>query len=281
MLRQIMVPLDGSDRAEQALPYAVQLAKGLNAALHLVRVDDLLASLTWSVAPPYIPPDAYEAEASQAEAYLAGVRKRLEGPGLQVRQRVLRGAAALSLLDYEREAHIDLVAMCSHGRSGVARFAFGSVADRILRHGSAPVLLVHAFGEQLDPTRVVVPLDESERAEAALPVVAELGGSVVREVTLLQVIDAEGDEAAAQAYLATAARSLEHASVQCRQRVTRGEPAQTIVEVAGAHALVIMATHGRSGLTRWALGSVADRVSRGGTAGVLLVRTGSTSPAAV
>jgi nucleotide-binding universal stress UspA family protein len=64
----------------------------------------------------------------------------------------------------------------------------------------------------------------------------------------------------------------------CREQVARGDPAQAIIEAAGRDALVVMATHGRGGLTRWALGSVADRVARGGVAGVLLVRSGAASP---
>ncbi len=277
MFGQIMVPLDGSDRAERALPYAVQLAKGMAATLHLVRVDDFVASMTWAFAPPYLPPDAYEAAVAPITAYVTALRQRLEGEGLRVRSEVLTGAVALSLLDYEQAAHVDLVVMCSHGRSGAARFALGSVADRLLRHGSAPVLLVRAFSAPLDLTRVVVPLDGSARAEAALGVVAALGRAIVGNVTLLRVIGGEEDEAEAQAYLTTLALRLQQDQLNCRQRVERGEPAQTIIEVAGKDSLVVMATHGRSGLTRWALGSVADRVCHDGVAGVLLVRTGATA----
>jgi len=273
-----MVPLDGSDRAEQALPYATQLAKAMAATLHLVRVNDFVVSVGWTFAPPYISPDTYEAEATRVAAYLTALRQRLEGEGLQVRSEVLTGMAALSLLDYERAAHVDLVVMCSHGRSGVARFALGSVADRLLRHGSAPVLLVRAFSAPLDLTRVVVPLDGSARAEAALDALAALARTVVREVTLLRVIGDEEEETEAQAYLTTAALRVQQDQLTCRQRVGRGDPAATIIEAAGKDALVIMATHGRSGLTRWALGSVADRVSREGAAGVLLVRASAAVP---
>jgi nucleotide-binding universal stress UspA family protein len=103
---------------------------------------------------------------------------------------------------------------------------------------------------------------------------------VVHEVTLLRVIGDGAEEAEAQAYLAAAALELQHTQEHvtcCRTRVVRGEPAQTIIDEAGKDALVVMATHGRSGLTRWVLGSIADRVSRDGVSGILLVRTGATS----
>jgi nucleotide-binding universal stress UspA family protein len=278
MFSEIMVPLDGSHRAEQALPCAAQLAKAMGATVHLVRVDDFVASLTSTFATPYIPPGVYEAEEGEVKAYLTAVRQRLASEGVQARSEALTGMAALSLLEYEQAAHIDLLVMCSHGRSGIARFALGSVADRLLQHGSAPVLLVHAFSAPPDLTHVLVPLDGSVLAEAALNVVSALAHTVTLEVTLLRVIGAEDDETEARAYLTAAALPLQHDQLTCRIRVARGEPAQTIINVAGKEALVVMAMHGRSGLTRWALGSVADRVSRGGAAGILLVRTSARAP---
>ena len=278
MFREIMVPLDGSERAEQALPCAVQLAKAMAATLHLVRVDDFIVSLTSTFAAPYIPEGVYEAEVGEVTSYLTAIQQRLAGKGLQIRTELLTGAAALSLLAYEQAEHINLLVMCSHGRSGIARFALGSVADRLLRHGGAPVLLVRAFSAPPDLTRVVVPLDGSVLAEAALQTVSALAPSVIREVTLLRVIGDRAEESEALAYLTAAALGLQHEHVTCRTRVVRGEPAQTIIDVAGKDASVVMATHGRSGLTRWALGSVADRVSRDGASGILLVRTGAPSP---
>ena len=277
MFREIMVPLDGSERAEQALSCAAQLAKWMAATLHLVRVDNFVASVSSTFAAPYITPGVYEAELKQVDTYLATIQRRLAGEGLQIRSEVLTGTAALSLLAYEDSEHIDLLVMCSHGLTGIARFALGSVADRLLRHGRAPVLLVRAFSAPPDLTRVVVPLDGSILAEAALKVIDALAGLVIQEVTLLRVIGDGAEEAEAQAYLTAAALELQHEHVTCRTRVVRGEPAQTIIEVAGKDALVVMATHGRSGITRWVLGSVADRVSRDGGSGILLVRTGATS----
>ena len=99
---------------------------------------------------------------------------------------------------------------------------------------------------------------------------------MVHEVRLLRAIGADEEELEAERYLVAEARRLRQKQLVCHYQVIRGDPAQAIIEAAGSEVLVVMATHGRSGLTRWALGSVADRVAHGGVAGVLLVRTGST-----
>jgi nucleotide-binding universal stress UspA family protein len=280
---QILVPLDGSELAERSLPCAQQLAVLTGATLHLVRVTDLPQSIYWSPVPAYILPSTYDdllaAEAKESTAYLDAVRERLQAATLQVRTLHLTGRAAATLLDYERDAHIDLVVMASHGRSGLARFALGSVADQLLHHGSAPLLLVRAFGTPATLQRIVVPLDGSPLAEAALPAARVLQGSVVREVALVRVIDAEVQRPEAERYLAEVCRRLQHEQVTCLQQVTLGDPAQIIIDVAGTDKTIVMATHGRSGLTRWALGSVADRVARHAETAVLLLRAGAPVPA--
>jgi nucleotide-binding universal stress UspA family protein len=256
----------------------------MGATLHLVRVVEPPAPLT---SPSfYAPISVYDefmaAERREAQAYLERVRGRVSGEGVPTHLERLDGAAAVALLDYEREAGIDLVVMCSHGRSGLARFALGSVAERLLRHGAAPVLLVRAYGPPAALAHIVIPLDGSPGAEAALQAATHLSRAVVQEVTLLRVIDAPEEGAEAERYLEGAAHRLQHTGLmrggeaRCRRLVRQGDPAQVIVETAGTERLVVMATHGRSGVTRWALGSVADRVARGGAAAVLLVRARAT-----
>ena len=281
MFQQIMVPLDGSELAERALPCAERLGVAAGATLHLVHVIELAPPLTGPFAPAYLPESVYDdlvaQDTQQATAYLDKMRERVAAGGVPVRTAQRVGYAAATLLDYERDAGIDLVVMCSHGRSGLARFALGSVAERLLHHGAAPVLLVRPFGDP-DPVTLqhaVVPLDGSERAEEALWVVDQLARDIVHEVTLLRVIGAAQDGPEAERYLDAVARRLTQEHLACRRRVEQGDPAETIIDVAGTDKLVVIATHGRSGLTRWALGSVADRVARGGAAAVLLVRAGA------
>jgi len=295
MFRRILVPLDGSELAERALPVAERLARATDATIHLIRVSELPPpALVWAgatggmIGGAYLPgtdssgEDLFAAENRAASAYLDAVRERVNVnvSGVSVRATHVTGDIASALLDYERDAAIGLVVMCSHGRSGLARFALGSIATRLLQHGGSPVLLVHAFGAPVDLTRAVVPLDGSTLAEAALPVIDHLARMIVGEVTLLRVINAAAERPEAEGYLDTVARrlpqqgALREGESGWRRQVAQGDPAQVILDEASADKLVVMATHGRSGLTRWGLGSVADRVARGGAAAVLLVRAG-------
>lgn len=285
MFQQIMVPLDGSEVAERALPCAEQLARLSGATIHLIHVIEQPpdpSRLVWvpdmvEAVPTGMYADLVAAETRQATMYLDKMHAQVTAAGLRAHAAPLTGHAAAALLDYERAAGIDLVVMCSHGRSGLARFAFGSVTDRLLRHGTAPVLLVRAFGREVALAQAVVPLDGSARAEEALRIVDALAHDGLRAVTLLRVIDAAEQGPEAERYLTAVAHRLQHAPLVCQCRVEHGDPAAAIIATAGATELVVMATHGRSGLTRWALGSVADRVMRGDVAGVLLVRTSSAS----
>src|ERR687888_2732820 len=225
MFRQIMVPLDGSELAERALPCAERLGVATGATLHLVHVVELAPPLTWPFAPAYLPGSIYDdvvaQETQQATAYLDTMRERVAAGGAHVRTEQMVGYAAATLLDYERDAGIDLVVLCSHGRTGLARFALGSVAEHLLRHGTAPVLLVRPFGDPVSLAHAVVPLDGSEQAEEALRVVEQLAGHVVREVTLLRVIGAAEDGPDAERYLEEVAGRLTQEHLACRRRVAQ------------------------------------------------------------
>jgi nucleotide-binding universal stress UspA family protein len=292
MLSKIMVPLDGSPLAERALPCATSVAAATGATVLLVRVTEP-AITVGAVAPPALvgtttrglaapaalylrdTPDsgATAVRRAAAEAYLEATRYRLvRCTPITVETETLIGDAAANLLESERSDGIDLVVMCSHGRGGLARMALGSVADQLLHYGTTPLLLVRGFGDDLSLQQAIVPLDGSPHAEQVLPVLQELVPALVQDVTLLRVIDKEEERPGAEFYLAGIAQQLPRIGVSWHYEVVEGDPAQAIVAVAGLHGLVVMATHGRSGLARWALGSVADRVAHGGVAGVLLVR---------
>ncbi len=295
MFEQILVPLDGSDRGERALPVAARLAEATGATLHLVRVVEPPAVSTSALyAPINVFDDLIAAEHGEAAAYLSRAAAYLDqlraGADTGGGERAVRiahptGDVAATLLDYERDAGIDLVVLCSHGRSGLARFVLGSVAERLLRHGAAPTLLVAAWGAPVVLERAVVPLDGSAAAEEALRLVEGLAGAVVREVLLLRAVGAADAAPEADRYLREVAGRLtrEHRErLACQWRVTHDDPAEAIADAAGTGALVVMAasgcgrrTQGRSRLAHWALGSVADRVAHGGAAGVLIVHAGT------
>lgn len=284
MFQHILVPLDGSGLAERALPLAERVARATGATMHLVRVivppsgQELDA---WAADAMYLPTDYYtdmlDSEMRHATAYLDRIHAQMSAAGLRVQAAPLIGHAAAALLDYERTAGIDLVVMSSHGRSGLARVAFGSVADRLLHHGAVPILLVQASGDPASLGGVVVPLDGSAQAEEALGAVMSLPPDLLGEVTLLRVINAPEQGPEAERYLAGVAERLRRAQLAPQCRVEQGDPAAAISAAAGTTRLVAMTTHGRSGVTRWVLGSVADRVAHRGPTSMLLVRAGTIS----
>ncbi len=292
MVQQILVPLDGSDRGERALPVAARLAEATGATLHLARVVEPPAVSTAALyAPVNVYDDLMASERGEAAAYLARAATSLGqlradadtgGRESPVRLAHPTGDVAATLLDYERDARIDLVVVCSHGRSGLARFVLGSVAERLLRYGAAPTLLVAAWGAPVALERAVVPLDGSAAAEEALGMVEGLAGSVVREVVVLRAVDGVEEAPEAERYLREVAGRLTRERLAYQWRVAHDDPASAIADAAGTDALVVMTasgwghrTHGRARLAHWALGSVADRVAHGGVAGVLIVRAGT------
>jgi len=148
MFDRIMVPLDGSELAERALPYARELAAATRATLHLVRVVDLPPAVKTHRlgAPVNVYAEVIAAQRDEANAYLEDARAREEDAGRTVTVQRLDGDAASVLLDYVLEAGIDTVVMTSRGGSGLSRWALGTIADRVMRGGTVPVLLVPAAG---------------------------------------------------------------------------------------------------------------------------------------
>jgi len=285
----ILVPLDGSSLAELALPHAEMLARARPHSpgrIALVRV---------------IEEDDSEVEASE---YLAEIAERLRARGVATQSAVARGKPADAILAEVGRRRANAVVMATHGRSGLGRWVYGSVAESVLARAAVPVLLARAWAPTVPRVdavrRVLVPLDGSTLAEAALPFAAAfVAGYVETELHLLQVIQpaqalftswAPGvvfsdlgmdlDVEAARLYLEGVLERLEreHGIRASRTFIDAqvGLAANTINETARDERcdLVVMATHGHTGLARVVLGSVADAVLRGGSAPVLLVAPG-------
>jgi nucleotide-binding universal stress UspA family protein len=289
----ILVPLDGSARAESALPVAQQLAERLGAPLMLVRVVPVTLVPFASSSMP-LPPESYQQlvddERRLATEYLKRQAQPLRESGLTARILLAEGDASSTLLDICSSEQVGLVVMTTHGRTGLVRFTLGSVADRLVRYSHIPVLLLRSFGTSntsgwnLD--RLLVPLDGSALAETALPLMWELAGAVAHDITLERVVPFTADEdarALAKSYLEAHARELQGqlASQECKVSFTVREgtvPAEKIIEAAEEKGcLVVMATHGWGGMKRWVLGSVADQVVHLAQVPVLLVHTGESA----
>ncbi len=284
--RNILVPLDGSELAERALPVAERLAAATNSGLMLVQV---IPERAWAFGiPDGLPPvgsidEQLSAEDRATHHYLSHVAKRPRDQGLSVHMRIAHGDPGTVLVELESALQVAMVVMATHGRTGMARFAMGSVADEVVRTGHVPVLLVRPFGEDQRNARLehaLVPLDGSEVAEAGLTMAAQLAGPLLTRVLLVRVVDPSwhsGEAEDAQRYLEAArdrfSKSLDGRECAVETTVLHGKPAEQIVERARSDIdVVIMATHGRTGAERWAYGSVADGVLRGLQIPLLLVR---------
>jgi nucleotide-binding universal stress UspA family protein len=299
----IMVPLDGSAFGEQALPLARQLARKARAELHLVHVHQPVQPAVY-VQDIAVYTGQLEEEARDREAeYLASVANRsAELAGVVVRRALLDGPVAPALARYAEEEGVGLVVMTTHGRGGLSRAWLGSVADALVREATIPVLVLRprdgatAEDEPREIRRILIPLDGSPLAEQILEPAIELGRLMDAEYTLLQVVvppfvlmpptsavvvepEAEADGGvgphASEQYLAKVAARLREEGHRVKAVVeTYPNAAQAVLDYAKQNEidLIAMSTHGRTGFSRIALGSVSDKVLRGADVPVLLRR---------
>jgi nucleotide-binding universal stress UspA family protein len=298
--RGILVPLDGSELAEQALSVAAARARKTGATLHLVSVHEPLPPLAM---PPDVPLPTSEleqdarAERQQYLESLAGkVRELLPTP---ITATVLAGDAAAVLAEYVASHEVDLVVMTTHGRTGLSRLWLGSVADRMLRRVAIPVLLLHP-SEAPQPTEfghLVVALDGdieqpvldammilgaragvtrcilTRVVEPTIPVLSGLAlrpGHLSPDWTAKQVEDA-------RRYLEGLGEPMarEGWDVDWEVVVGRGIAAQVLaLAEAGAADCIVVGTHGARGVERLLLGSVADKIVRGAKVPVLVAPVG-------
>lgn len=301
MIRTILVPLDGSEFAEAALSVARPLARRLHASLRLLTVHDLsvleLAAMADGALIQRVDRDAR----AEARRYLDAQVASLTSEGLHVRADLQDGDPAATLVRYLAEHAVDLVVMSTHGRGGASRLWLGSVADRMVRQGDCPVLLVRPGALPEHPetvlAEVLVPLDGSVRAEQALPLALELSTGHVHLMTVVvppflfnpPAAPALGTPEAepiqrqllrAYRYLRRLARPSRDAGRAMSAHVELSfNPTAAILGYATQHGIdcVALGSHGRGGLARWAVGSVADKVIRSGVGAVLVCRTASVS----
>jgi nucleotide-binding universal stress UspA family protein len=296
----IVVPLDGSDLAERAVPVATELARRAGRDLRLVHVHRPLSPDPIHVEGlPVIDDRMRSLRREHERAYLERTRERLAA-GVTASAVLLEGRVAAALTAYAQSSGAGLIVMTTHGRGGLERAWLGSVADELVRVSPVPLLLVRPEpGQAPGPfRRILVPLDGSALGEGILgPASALAREEPGAELVLFQVVQpidsavwspdaalavslaADGvtarEEARGREYLDAVRSRLETAGLRARTRVeVAGGVATAILEAArGEQAdLIALATHGRSGLARMTLGSVADKVARGSRTPVLLFR---------
>jgi nucleotide-binding universal stress UspA family protein len=302
MYRRILTPLDGSTTAEQVLPYVSWLAKNLPAPVELLRVVEYLPPewMDWLVGVQ--PLEIAANMTNQAEEYLAGIAQSLSHDVPSVVTTVRGGPDAATIVEEAEQEPDTLLAMSTHGRTGITRWVLGSVADKVLHATAGPLFLVRARDEDKAEAlervpnlqTIIVPLDGSTVAEQVIPHVVALAqrldlGVVLVRATLpveeyyrasREPVAPYGDptreiDTLAQNYFGRVQEELRQQGVsRVAVKTLPGHAADAIIDLAREtpHSLVAMTTHGRSGVGRWALGSVTDRVTRHCEGPMLIVR---------
>lgn len=292
MFKHILVPLDGSTLSEKAIGIATSLARATGAQVTLLHSVSV-ASFAYA-APLPASDELYDqmldSDVIKATNYLKKIETRLHDCDVKnVEVKVLVGPAAEAIEMVAREG-CDLVVMSTHGRTGVARTMWGSIADEVVRDTNIPVLLVstrHQIREMAGCApnfqRILVPLDGSELSEQALPVAGALAQVEGAAVLLLSVVPqmvavgadhvTDNRDAKADRYLNSVAVCVLPSAVDFDTIETGGEAGEVIIRVAKEQEcdLIVMSTHGRGGFTRLRLGSVADEVISHALVPVLLL----------
>jgi nucleotide-binding universal stress UspA family protein len=320
MYTRILVPLDGSTRAERAIPVAARIARTSGGAVILVRAVNVVIGFWPSLAGDATGvPSALEADQAAADEYLAAIKQAPELAAITTETRIVSGPVGEAILAVAESSQANLIVLCSHGYTGMTRWALGSVAEKVARHAQIPVLVLREAGpvpaglhpDLTRPLRVLVPLDGSVLAKAALEpaasLIAALSAPAQGTLHLVRVVkpvlpgrkekDPEGHEHflyKAKRYLSSTVEQMRAglvapATANLKLPITWSVTIDTdvaagIVRVAengedaegagvfGRCDIIAMATHGRGGIQRWALGSITERVLHATALPLLIVR---------
>jgi nucleotide-binding universal stress UspA family protein len=299
MSQAIIVPLDGSELSERALPWAAELARLTDRTLTLLQV------LPWERRSPEARrgileiSDKLRAELRDAAlAYLDRLGQQLVARGVDTFAEVAYGQdVASAILDVADELGAGAIVLASHGHGGLTRFMIGSVAQRVAQQSLVPTLIVRTSGKQPEHVsfeKLLVPLDGSSFAESGLELVNDIGGRAseiilarivepVRVATgtsaeLGSVIDWRATQEAsyqAESYLSEQANALARAGLKVQGLVCTGNPDAELCRIADGRSidLIIMSTHGRTGFNRFLFGSTTDALLRHASQPVLLINS--------
>lgn len=271
MLEDVLLATDGSDEAGVAIDHGLELAARFAATVHVLHVVDVQQTET----APHS-----EAWREEGEAYVAAVADRAAADGIDVETAVPTGYPEDCILEYAAEYGVDLIAMGTHGRTGVRRYVLGSVAERVVRLADVPVLTVRLTEDRphcYPYEDVLVPTDGSATAAAAAKWAVDVAGTYGATVHALSVVDsaslgldvrsldhADEVEAAAREAVDEVRAAAREAGVSATGDVTTGTTYREIGAYVDRHGidLVVVGRRGGSDLERYLLGGVADRTLR-------------------
>jgi nucleotide-binding universal stress UspA family protein len=282
MYKRILVPLDGSELAERSLPYVKRIARRLNSEV-------ILMIACQPIGYPELP----------LKAYLQKKLKELHSAGIRISHKLARGDAATKILDFAEKNDVNLIIMSTHGGSGVGHWPLGSCTSKVLQKTHVPTLLIRsskakATSIDAELKRVLVALDGSHFSEAIIPYVEGLVEGTNNEVILLRIVEpvklpftagyiehekyekeitAKAEEETKK-YLHKKKELLRSKGINTSTALLKGHAASAILQYAESNAvsLIAITTHGFSGISKWAYGSVATNIIEGSAKPILLFR---------
>jgi nucleotide-binding universal stress UspA family protein len=283
MWKKILVPLDGSDLAELALPYAKELASAFNSELILLYVSE-----------------ADDEHLHMHQLYLEKLAGQIKKMVKRVSPVVISGKPVEEIVKYTEKNDIRLIVMASHGHSGIIPWATGGIASKVIDATGVPLLLIkeskrrRKVKEKHLISRILLPLDGSEAGEAAITRVKELKSRLEAEVILLGVVptgqhirtvggldyilfpeqEMEAYRAEAREYLDNVYKRLKRGKGELKVEIRLGEVTKEILDFARKErvSLIAISSHGHSGMTKWVFGSTAQKVMQDSPIPVLVVK---------
>lgn len=282
--QKVLIPLDGSDLAERALPYAKTIAESKGSEVILFTVSTTSG----------------ERLDRPMKAYLDLNAKELKSQGVKASTAIAYGSVADEIIEFADKSKVDLLIISTHGYSGIKRWMLGSVARKVLYGTCAPVFLVKSKAPEVSEVKfkkVLLALDGSPFSETSIPYVEELMRETEGEIILLRVCEppvipsdrspaikpsweeyrdmlmAKVQEQALE-YLVRIKASFEERGMKVRSQILLGKAIESIIQVAQDESvnLIAVTTHGRTGISRWVYGSVANRIAEESWQPVLLIR---------
>jgi nucleotide-binding universal stress UspA family protein len=309
MYKRILVPLDGSARAERAMHVAARIARAFGSSVILMRVATAPVDTgKYSSASGYVE-ETVDSDLSGVTSYLEHIAGSEELAGINTEVKSFIGAVAPAVLSAAQSFHANLIVLCSHGYTGFKRWTLGSVADKVTRHSPIPVFVLREGGPlpataEHQPVRALVAVDGSSLSEAVLEPAANLAAALAKATSqqgalhLLRVVDlpTTGGKFKSDAHIDTGTKEqvkhedeeylsslvyrlgagdLAHLDLAITTSVEADpDVAEAIVKKSEQDKFdfIAIATHGRGGVQRWALGSVAGRVLHATTLPLLIMR---------
>jgi nucleotide-binding universal stress UspA family protein len=282
MFERILVPLDGSERAEAVLGQIDPILRSEDAEIILFRAVE---PWTDGYSPNWETTQSMQLKfEEESRAYLSKIENRLRDQGARVRSLLGQAPAADSILRAASQEGASLIAMSTHGRTGLARWVFGSVAEKILRTSPIPLFLVRSLNTDSKgghlPKKILVPIDAADPSLDVVPCAVEIARLFGARVILLNVCEDHPQCSVAVPQMTRADEQFRKAGVSSEPVMRKGDPASEILDACEEQGadLIALATHGRSGVSRWVLGSVAEKVLRNAIVPLLVVRCPKATP---